>query len=530
MLTLSEIISKLEKKFQINIKIAKSPNLEIANCMLIPSGSPLPSTFFPHCLYLLEELPQKLIEMNLNDTSNLLLLHPLSHIASFVDEKASYDTSKLHAISDCSDIVHGNDAYTFVQSELYEHLSFLNKKEELMRMVQSNFGLDALMKQAYKYLENPVYLCNLALHSISYYPPIVNQTLFTLSERGYEQLKESFCQPLSQTEFMEKIIHYPMPFFITPKDSSERLLVCAIRSRSTTISFLCVQEKNKKFRMNDIDYMDILSQILAIELQKTYNPVNLSRDHRHEEFLLHVIQGEFDSNEAMKQRLESLQIEEKAFKYIMVMKLPNMFHNNVLWVCDQLKNIFHQHMIAVYQESIVVLIQQTESTSLLPEEQTLLENFLKSNQLQAAISNQFTDLLHAKEYYKQALLLMRKLPNWYANTPIVSATECDLRLILSQIANISSLRSYIHPNIKYLNYYDEQNNTNYIETLKVYFNHNRNAMNTAKQLNIHKSTFFYRISKMNELVDLSLEDSDKLLSYEISLQIMDFLKHSKIVT
>ena len=44
-------------------------------------------------------------------------------------------------------------------------------------------------------------------------------------------------------------------------------------------------------------------------------------------------------------------------------------------------------------------------------------------------------------------------------------------------------------------------------------------------MHIHRSTFFYRIKKIEELLDMSITDSDLLFLYELSFKIWDYLSH-----
>lgn len=517
MLNITTIFRKLEKKFQIHInRINTMSNPAISNCMLLPKGSTIPSTIYEHCLYLLEEIPQTTSLEDIEGTMNILLLKPS-------------DSTLSPSICSCSREINLQTAYDFLMSELYEHLRFLDKKEELIKTVQSNFGLDALMKQAYKYMNHPIYLCNFAFQVISFYPAVNNQDLIANSEYGIATLKEDFCAPNSIQEFIDKILQYPMPFITPHKATNIRLLFSSVRSRSTAICFLCVQESKHKFREEDIEYIDMLSQMVAIELQKSYASLDISRDHRQEDFLIDLVKDKFDSSKAICQRMKMIGFTEKLFKWLIVIKLHNHQRKNILWLCGQLKTIFHKHTIAVYESTILILLTQDESNPLKEEEEKLFLNFLTSNKLQAALSNQFTELSHTKEYYEQARNLMKKLPTWFPNVPFVSSAECDIKLLLSLSSQASSLRCYIHPDIKFLNYYDRTCNTNYLETIKAYLRSNRNALQAAKFLNIHKSTFFYRISKINELIEFSLEDSTKLLSYEMSLYIMEFLQEHHVV-
>jgi len=51
----------------------------------------------------------------------------------------------------------------------------------------------------------------------------------------------------------------------------------------------------------------------------------------------------------------------------------------------------------------------------------------------------------------------------------------------------------------------------------------RSAAKAAEKLHLHRSTFFYRIKKLEELLDVDLNDSKLLFLYELSFKIWDYL-------
>lgn len=64
----------------------------------------------------------------------------------------------------------------------------------------------------------------------------------------------------------------------------------------------------------------------------------------------------------------------------------------------------------------------------------------------------------------------------------------------------------IHPMIRKLQKYDEENGVNYLETFKVYLNNRCNAAETSEQLYMHRNTLLHRIKRIEELLGHTLED------------------------
>lgn len=69
--------------------------------------------------------------------------------------------------------------------------------------------------------------------------------------------------------------------------------------------------------------------------------------------------------------------------------------------------------------------------------------------------------------------------------------------------------------------YDIQKNNNLIETLAVYCKNNYNITETAQSLNLHRQSLIYRISKIEQLLNLSLKNHSDLFILELCILIKD---------
>jgi DNA-binding PucR family transcriptional regulator len=68
--------------------------------------------------------------------------------------------------------------------------------------------------------------------------------------------------------------------------------------------------------------------------------------------------------------------------------------------------------------------------------------------------------------------------------------------------------------------YDRSHETNYLETAEAYVNNHFNAVRTAGELFIHRSTFLYRLERMKTQFGLDLDDRKlSLLHLLLSLEI-----------
>ncbi|MBQ8974776.1 MAG: helix-turn-helix domain-containing protein, partial [Oscillospiraceae bacterium] len=70
--------------------------------------------------------------------------------------------------------------------------------------------------------------------------------------------------------------------------------------------------------------------------------------------------------------------------------------------------------------------------------------------------------------------------------------------------------------------YDRENGTEYTRTLKCYLDNALNAAGTAKELFIHRGTMNYRLSRIEEMTSLDLNDPNTRLYLELSMGLMEY--------
>lgn len=69
--------------------------------------------------------------------------------------------------------------------------------------------------------------------------------------------------------------------------------------------------------------------------------------------------------------------------------------------------------------------------------------------------------------------------------------------------------------------YDRTNGTDYFKTLLLYLRSNKSCKLTAEKLFCHKNTIDYRISRLKELYDIDLEDSETYFNLYYSCEILE---------
>lgn len=88
--------------------------------------------------------------------------------------------------------------------------------------------------------------------------------------------------------------------------------------------------------------------------------------------------------------------------------------------------------------------------------------------------------------------------------------------LLRSFRSMEMTASLLHPALHTLERYDRENQGELRRTLQVYLRHERNQLLSAKELHIHPNTMRYRLQRIMELTDLTLEDAEELKYLRLS--------------
>ncbi|UHA61378.1 PucR family transcriptional regulator ligand-binding domain-containing protein [Metabacillus litoralis] len=92
----------------------------------------------------------------------------------------------------------------------------------------------------------------------------------------------------------------------------------------------------------------------------------------------------------------------------------------------------------------------------------------------------------------------------------------QLLYLLPECEELEGFRErYIYPIVNY----DKKNKTILIETLQVYFKHNKNYKKVSEELFTHYNTIIYRIERVFDILNLNINDGDHMLLLQLAIKI-----------
>ena len=131
-----------------------------------------------------------------------------------------------------------------------------------------------------------------------------------------------------------------------------------------------------------------------------------------------------------------------------------------------------------------------------------LEKEIERRGYRYGLSYTFRNPLLASKMAKQAAAVLDYGNRSGQNKAEWQFPEHALDMMLQHIAGFSD---YTHPAIFEIRQYDRKYNTQYLYTLKMWLENRMDYIATAKSLNLHRNSLYYRMQRIRDLFDLELD-------------------------
>ncbi len=414
---------------------------------------------------------------------------------------------------------------------LYHHIVELMKNEsrhehqvqDLYYALYHGSSIRDVLSVAENILQSPIGICDASYNFIAISDKMQAFPYGVTTVNGHSYLSDSEVESLKRNHFESMIYNEKHAFAIhSPDYPDNRWAFCAIRIQNVMVGHVavCLDREPSSY---DLRLITELADVCAIEMQK-HDFFVARTGLKYENFLVDLLEGKFNDVNIISERLELLDRKFCRYFCLMILKCSEP-HNSDLFNKRQITNLrsnYPNSMSVVYRDSIVLFLNQDNPISLDERFTAKLRAFAELNRMHVGISQPFVDILKIRAFYKQAenALILGETTNvggclFFAHElfPTYLFHNCDY----------TGLEVGLHHHIHHLHGYDLEFHTEFVATLRAYLDNDRNATKAAEALHIHRSTFFYRVKKIEELLDISFTDSHLMFLYELSFKAWDYL-------
>ncbi|WP_411682011.1 PucR family transcriptional regulator [Clostridium thailandense] len=415
---------------------------------------------------------------------------------------------------------------SIIFNEIQDMLTeFHQWSSSLMDSLINNKGLDQIIDIGYNFLNNPILIIDTSFKLLEYKKNIeFNDPLWKATViKGY--MPYECVATVKAIKYVEQVYSSRSPIarnFVTEKYGKSSTMVANIILSNKIFAHIVIFESQRSFKKMDFEITNFLCKVISSEMQKVKFFQN-TKILIYECFIEDLLDGNIKDNEVIEERVKYLDLNLKENLYVLTIALSHFNEENtpIIQIKDYLEYIISDSKSIIYKNYIVMLISRRRKNLLFEEDFKTLKRFLYDNKLFGGLSRCFTKLVELQKHFVQSLKAVNLGIRMHSKKTLFIY---DNYTVYHMMENHSAeeLKTFCHPSLLTLMEYDKQNNTTYLESLYTYISRDRNKVESADLLHIHRNTMSYRISKIKEIIDVDLDDRDLIFHLSLSFKILEF--------
>ncbi|KMM38380.1 PucR family transcriptional regulator [Guptibacillus hwajinpoensis] len=185
---------------------------------------------------------------------------------------------------------------------------------------------------------------------------------------------------------------------------------------------------------------------------------------------------------------------------------------------------------------IIITLNRRDELTVMDRLRDAFERFMKSDILQKETVPDVEQIgvgKHVrllKEMHKsyessiETLAMNEKL--FTQSSKIIYHADFHIYRMIYQLAKSKELNEFMHDYLEPVLHYDQKNNSNLLNTLRVYMCCNGSKKETAERLFVVRQTLYHRLEKLEELLGSDFMNSPKRQAIEFAIHAYEYLKRN----
>ena len=319
------------------------------------------------------------------------------------------------------------------------------------------------------------------------------------------------------------------PVHIPAKDEvglGKRVAI-AIRRGNDVLGYIWAQEVNRPITRDDDEILRQAAKAAVSRLIQRQGK-RKAEEQRRKEFLWELLLGNHHSEAIIRQKAESLQMHLPPSYLICIIEAaglrldqylyPLLMRDKLFWVVDGSQIILLIGLTESKKEKSNVLIRKVEQ--FLSDSLGKLETHVSVGQVIAGYGRSYKTYTEIVKSYQEALhaVKIKKLfPREIAG--IHGYHELGIYRYLLKCKQWDEEQGYENERLEVLKQYDRDNQTAMQETLETFLDAAGKVNVTAQRLHIHINTLSYRLRRIEEIMQVDLENMNQRTSLYLELKM-----------
>lgn len=419
--------------------------------------------------------------------------------------------------------------YNKLQAYFIQDNEVSNIVQRMTSAHYSNNGLQFLVEEAAKALDNPIMVIDASYHYIAHHfvLPANDGSAFStvlgreLQTRSVSEEGVAYIQNSRVGDELGRVRQTAVMY-------DERLgcltMIGAVMVHGICIAHVTMAERHHSFGAVDRECFDQLVLLVAQEMQKTAM-YEVPGNQMEAYFLVNLLGDEQPASAVIQRRLQLLSFKPLESLFVISLRPPagNMSHRAVESVAGQLQGVLANSIYARYEGQLVALVTRAADSGLSPSDLKVLTDVARVNNLSVGISNQFRDMADVRRHYLQSQSAIRY------GKQLADGAQVDSVYLYSSLAYVEMLEAAgrgmrlldaCDVGLLALIRHDEAHGTELTETLLAYLQSGCSSKRAADMLGLHKNTLLYRIKHVRDMLGCDLESGEDRFRLQLSYRIL----------
>jgi len=407
-------------------------------------------------------------------------------------------------------------------------------------------GIDKILEEIVRLTDNPVTIVDANWKVLSYRiqdnPPIDLKLYPEKKLFLKETIKKLKLEEINSNGYLK--IDYD-----TNSEESIGCIILPINDKQQIHGYIILWETLKKFSDMDFVILEKAATIFAFDMKRTKELEN-KRNKIKNDFFEDLITGKLKHTNATSNLAELYGIDVTKNYACIIIKIDinidddlvisnkmglRYYIDKVIESSYQVSENHKSNIIHIFRGNYVILFLPIKRTEEIADEKNFSKKFGK--EVYKKIAKQFANIkftigigkcypsvLDLSNSFNQALEVITLARKIDIDNRVLHFDDFIIYHFLRSNVSDENLLKFYETTIEKLVQYDLDNNSNLIETLEEYFKNQGNASVTAKSLYLHRNTLLYRLNQVSKILNVDLEDSEKVLELQLGLKTMKVLK------
>ncbi|NLC65366.1 MAG: hypothetical protein GX752_00330 [Clostridium sp.] len=338
-------------------------------------------------------------------------------------------------------------------------------------------------------------------------------------ERGY--CSYEFIATVRQIDAFKKSPNNNNPFIVICEQSPIRKLISKIIIDGNVVAYVLVLESETSFKDNHYQITKLLSDVLSQKLKKDPFYRN-SRELIYENLIIDILESNIKDKESLRERSKDIFIEDNL--YLLTFKMDkydssNVAANSLEMFLDEILPI---HKSVFFENYILILLSFEGDFLKHFKENDKFISFIEKQNITISVSSKFADILDLPHIYRQCVDTLDIIAKLNLKENLYSNEDFKFYNILHNINSEINILDFCSSKLLKIIDWDKENDTEYFDTIRSYLKANRNAVQSSKDLFIHRNTINYRLNKIKEIADIDFDDMEELFMINTSIKILEY--------